>query len=101
MKILVLNSGSSTLKFDLMDVGAQESGQTPGRLAHGVVDRIGRESNLEFHLQGGGTERRDAPVKDHREAVAQVFAWLGRYPDLLAAGIDAVGHRVVHGGDGF
>src|SRR5687768_914058 len=101
MKILVINSGSSTLKFDLMDVGAAAGGQPPRRQAHGVVDRIGRESSLEFHLEGNSTERREAAVADHREAVAEVFAWLDRHPDLLGTGIEAVGHRVVHGGDRF
>jgi acetate kinase len=105
MKILVINSGSSTLKFDLMEVDAVVGGLPSRRLAHGLVDRIGRESSLEFGLEGGEAERREAAVGDHREAVAEVFAWLknmaARNPGALGAEIGAVGHRVVHGGDRF
>src|SRR5947209_8160055 len=79
MRVLVINSGSSTLKFDLVDVDVDVNAANTRdvrRLAHGVVDRIGRESNLDFHAASGQSERREVPVNDHHEAVSQIFAWL-------------------------
>src|SRR5439155_1122837 len=53
----------------------------------------------------GGEERRKAAVRDHREAVSEVFKWLNSLPagdgGRAEAGIEAVGHRVVHGGGRF
>ncbi len=128
MKVLVLNSGSSTLKFDLMDVGpsASSGALAVRRLAHGLVDRLGHDdASVEFSkapeapdapsMASGAQERRGAVVRDHRDAVSEVFKWLGTASvgegggentsagSGLApeAGIEAVGHRVVAGGDLF
>src|SRR6478672_2885515 len=87
MNILVLNSGSSTLKFDLMDVGPGAEGHKSAaiRLAHGIVDRIGqglepgKGATLQFTLSEGDLkqqEHRDAIVRDHGDAVLEVFKWL-------------------------
>lgn len=73
-KVLVINSGSSSLKYQLFDM------KTETRLAKGLVERIGC----------GGP-------KDHAEALKQVVAELGD----KAQGIDAIGHRVLHGGEVF
>ena len=73
-KVLVINSGSSSLKYQLFDM------KTETRLAKGVIERIGC----------GGP-------KDHAEALKQVVAELGD----KAQGIDAIGHRVLHGGEVF
>src|SRR5437016_967446 len=85
MQILVLNSGSSTLKFDLMEVDGGAGGQVEAhnnasvrKLAHGVVDRIGHDSTIDFQASSGASERRQVTVRDHKEAVAEVFAWLSR-----------------------
>jgi acetate kinase len=116
MKILVLNSGSSSLKFDVMSVGF--GGDRPAavsRLASGAVSRIGDDDEyadvrLTLAPQSGAparTEEREiAGVRDHRDAVAQVFAWLDTVPagegsGTLHSAIDAVGHRVVSGGERF
>jgi acetate kinase len=79
--VLVLNAGSSSLKFRLSEV---EGGSAPVReLARGIVERIGTE----------------ARARDHRDAVRRVIEQL---PVTLGpTRIDAVGHRVVHGGDRF
>ena len=74
MKILVVNSGSSSLKYQLFDM------KTETRLAKGLVERIGC----------GGP-------KDHAAALAQVVADLGD----AAKDIDAIGHRILHGGEVF
>lgn len=115
MNILVLNSGSSSLKFDVMSVDFP-GGAAPGpvRLAHGAVSRIGdgdEFADLRFSVEApaaaGQEESRVANVRDHRDAVAQVFAWLDTVPSgdggsgTLQTAIEAVGHRVVSGGDRF
>ena len=117
MKILVLNSGSSSLKFDVMSVDF--GGDRPAavsRLASGAVSRIGDDDDyadvrftLASPVQSGAparSEERDvAGVRDHRDAVAQVFEWLDTVPSgdggTLQSAIDAVGHRVVAGGERF
>lgn len=73
-KVLVVNSGSSSLKYQLFDM------KTETRLAKGLVERIGC----------GGP-------KDHAEALKKVVADLGEQ----AKGIDAIGHRILHGGEVF
>jgi len=73
-KVLVINSGSSSLKYQLFDMKKGE------RLAKGLVERIGC----------GGP-------KDHTEALKNVVAALGDQ----AKGIDAIGHRILHGGEVF
>ncbi|MEO8288073.1 MAG: acetate kinase [Chloroflexota bacterium] len=101
MQVLVINSGSSTLKFDLVDVLAGDSLSSPQtiKLAHGMVDRIGGEATFEIAATSGQSIARhsvDAP--SHREATALALdALLRQFP----GGINAVGHRVVHGGDRF
>jgi acetate kinase len=81
MNVLVLNAGSSSLKFCLSEVGA--GGGPVWELTRGIVERIGVE----------------AAARDHGAAVRQLP---GRLQATLGARrIDAVGHRVVHGGDRF
>ena len=96
MKVLALNCGSSTLKFKLIDAGEQGS----QALASGVVDPIGGECALEFRA-GDDTRSEKATVADHGEAVHRVVDWLASIGYSAKTGIDAVGHRVVHGGERF
>ena len=95
MKILVINCGSSTLKFQLVET----DGDTTRRLARGIVDRIGGQSALDFAPAHGEPHRETAAVGDHDQATRRVLAWLASV-SLLGA-LDGVGHRVVHGGDRF
>lgn len=102
MQILAINCGSSTLKFQLFRLDDSSSvSAAPCRLAGGLVDRIGSENSS---LACAGTEvpdtRQVLPVSNHAQAVRQVLDWL-EHSGLLAARLDAVGHRVVHGGDQF
>ncbi|MDQ0258945.1 acetate/propionate family kinase [Sinomonas atrocyanea] len=85
MLVLVINSGSSSLKYQLRDVGEADGGQEPepAVLAEGLIERIG--------FDGG--------PRDHAEALGQVDAELHRV--LGGRAVDAVGHRVVHGGERF
>lgn len=100
MKILVLNAGSSSIKYELFDMESREA------LASGLVERIGEAQGRlkQRHRAGGDFQEtlRDGAVADHREG----FAWIAealrdsgavRSADELAG----VGHRVVHGGEAF
>ncbi|WP_141736832.1 acetate/propionate family kinase [Oligoflexus tunisiensis] len=101
MNILVINCGSSSLKFQLIEM--QEQGEKA--LAQGVVERIGGEALLTLRA-GARRIRKSAPVRRMRDALALVLEWLvspesdGPVIPTLAA-IHAVGHRVVHGGEKF
>ncbi len=96
MKILVINCGSSTLKFQVIEtVGWAET----RKLARGIVDRIGGGAAYWFKADCGALEEKTLPVANHEVAVRLVIDWLGSQPELRS--IDAVGHRVVHGGDRF
>ncbi|QAY70146.1 acetate/propionate family kinase [Xylanimonas protaetiae] len=91
--VLVLNSGSSSLKYQLLNPS------TGDVLAVGLVERIGLESGRIVHEVGDEEHEREAPIKDHGVAlhlVLDLFKEVG--PSLDEAGIVAVGHRVVHGG---
>ena len=96
MNVLAINCGSSTLKFRLL---ALEGGER--RLGGGIVKRIGADSVLS--IEAADHEPSEAPIEaaDHAEATARVLAWLDARGLLGAGGVDAVGHRVVHGGERF
>lgn len=96
MRVLVLNCGSSTLKFQLIDSDGLADSR---KLARGIVDRIGGPAAYSFKSDGGALEERSLAVANHEVAVGLVIDWLRSQPELSA--IDAVGHRVVHGGDRF
>lgn len=94
--VLVINSGSSSIKYQLLN---PESGVVT---ASGMVDRIG-EGNAGIEHQAGGktTERRGA-VADHTAGLRLIFdMFADTGHDLAHAGVRAVGHRVVHGGEVF
>jgi acetate kinase len=94
--VLVLNSGSSSLKYQLVNPVGGEA------IAAGIVERIGESSGLVRHTYGGNTTKREQEVADHATALRlalDLFEEIG--PRLADAGIYAVGHRVVHGGERF
>jgi acetate kinase len=94
--VLVLNAGSSSLKYRLVDA---ESGAAP---ASGLVERIGEESSPLRHNGSGGEVRTDGPIVNHEAALRAVLdAFSSHGPSLDEAGVVAVGHRVVHGGELF
>jgi acetate kinase len=106
MNILVLNAGSSSLKFQLIDtdLGAIEENRDR-RLARGQIERIGGEAILTLMAGDRPASRSAAPIRNQAEAVARIVGWLTSDEsgvDLRsAADIAAVGHRVVHGGERF
>ena len=105
-RVLVLNAGSSSLKFQVIRTDEDRiNNDTDQRLAKGIVDRIGGEAVLNFQATGRPPRRTAAPIRDHKAAVEAVLRWLAgedAVPDLKGfRDIDAVGHRVVHGGERF
>jgi acetate kinase len=96
-RVLVVNSGSSSIKYQLIDPGV------PGRLARGQVERIGGDDATLHHAvrDGDAWHERDATaaIADHDAGLAAVVEALRA--DGLDRDLTAVGHRVVHGGDRF
>jgi len=106
MNVLVLNAGSSSLKFQLVRTDAERiEAHTDERLARGTIERIGGEAVLTLRTTAGVVVRDTAPLRDLRTAVEYIVAWLASKdsgPVIGAVGeIDAVGHRIVHGGERF
>jgi acetate kinase len=103
MQILVVNCGSSSLKFKLYKLAA---GETPALLAEGVVEEIGREKSKFTYKRHTSPDKLvlEVVAKDHTQAVAAMKDALLHPEHGLFSGqiqVDAVGHRVVHGGEKF
>ncbi|WP_327353359.1 acetate kinase [Streptomyces sp. NBC_01304] len=99
-RVLVLNSGSSSVKYQLLDMADSS------RLAVGLVERIGEETSRLKHtpLLGGGAESREqnGPIPDHEAALKAVATELAKDGlGLDSPELAAIGHRVVHGGTKF
>ncbi|MFG3247200.1 acetate kinase [Streptomyces sp. NPDC048187] len=96
-RVLVLNSGSSSVKYQLIDMRDGE------RLAVGLVERIGEEASRLKHTPAGGESReRSGAVPDHEAALKAVADELAKDGlGLDSAELAAIGHRVVHGGKHF
>jgi acetate kinase len=93
--VLVLNAGSSSLKYQVLDA---TSGQTA---ASGLVEEIGGPGRLR-HTSHGGTHEQEVTCRDHTEALDAARTALREHgPDLDELDLFAVGHRVVHGGPDF
>jgi acetate kinase len=94
VRILTINCGSSTLKFELF--GAADGERS---IARGVVDRIGGRGSVELIRGSGKSTVRSIAAADHGEATLQAIRLLDS--SALLGGLEAVGHRVVHGGARF
>ena len=105
MLILVLNCGSSSLKFRLLEIG--ENPENKNRvLVNGAVKDIGGTGSLELSAEGQAGTKTNKPVPDHDHAIQWVFEGLAQLSGeedrtIGFLQIDAVGHRVVHGGERF
>jgi len=99
MNILVLNCGSSSIKYQLCNI------ETTGILAKGIVEKIGlKGSFMKFEKQDGEKVRLEGEVIDHRVGIEYILGVLisEKHGCLKSLDeIDAVGHRVVHGGERF
>lgn len=96
--ILVINAGSSSIKFSVFETAADRS-LSAG--IHGQVEGIGTTAHLEVS-DATGQKLADATVapSDHQGAIAAIHAWFGRQIGSEASFV-AAGHRIVHGGDRF
>jgi len=91
--ILVINSGSSSLKFSLLDV------QSELVIANGIAERLGtKEASLNFSANGAEKIAEPLPNADHRAALRRV---VDHILALVPHEVDALGHRIVHGGEYF
>lgn len=98
MKILVVNCGSSSLKYQLIDMETEEV------MAKGYLERIGIDGSFLTHTVGGEKHKIEKNINNHAEGMELVIEQLlhkdyGVIKSLDE--IDAVGHRIVHGGDKF
>ncbi|MGM0385949.1 MAG: acetate/propionate family kinase [Actinomycetota bacterium] len=94
--VLVINSGSSSIKYQLIDPDTAES------LASGLVERIGEETGEITHKYAGEKHTEARPIADHGDGLRRVIDLCDEVgPTLREAGIVAVGHRVVQGGKHF
>jgi acetate kinase len=107
MNVLVLNCGSSSVRFQVIDTdpGKLEH-DADRRLAEGRVERVGGHALITLRAGDGPRVIRDAPLRDHRAAVDWVLRWCvspdsGIESVRSMQDIHAVGHRVVHGGERF
>jgi acetate kinase len=103
MKILVINCGSSSLKYQLIDMTTQTA------LASGLIERIGEPQGVLTHKSHPGTDNeipieREEPITDHEAGMRMVQELLANPEAGVVTDpseIQAVGHRVVHGGEAF
>ncbi|MFH1779408.1 MAG: acetate kinase [Candidatus Omnitrophota bacterium] len=98
MKVLVINCGSSSIKYRLFEMPEEKL------LAEGLLERIGKEDSRLIHNTDKGKYNINKPVKNHKEGLKLIIDVLsdekiGVVKDI--AEIKAVGHRVVHGGESF
>lgn len=99
MNILVINCGSSSLKFQLIDAGTEKL------IAKGLCERIGIDgSQITYAPAGGEKQVTVTPMKDHTDAIRLVLNSLMDEKTGVVKKLDeigAVGHRIVHGGENF
>lgn len=106
MNILVLNCGSSSVKFQIiatdLDAIARDADQ---RLARGTIERIGGEAIITIQSEGLEKKLTTSPLRDTQAAVEWIIRWACSEASISSiksvADIHAVGHRVVHGGEHF
>lgn len=98
MKILVINSGSSSLKFQVIDSESEEV------LAKGLCERIGIDGSFTYRTSGGISIRENVRMENHTQAVHTLLDMLVDAKKGVVGSfreIDVIGHRLVHGGERF
>src|SRR6476620_11829261 len=107
MNVLVLNCGSSSVKFQIIATDLERiEHDADKRMAHGLIERIGGAGIVTFTAEGQTPKRSAEPVRDTRAAVEMILPWaISEESGITELGsvadIHAVGHRVVHGGEQF
>jgi acetate kinase len=98
MKIVIINSGSSSIKYQLIDMPANEV------ICSGMIDRIGLESSNFSYVTNAGKVEETLPIANHKIGLQKISQFLmDEKVGVIksTSEIDAVGHRVVHGGSNF
>jgi acetate kinase len=106
LRILVLNFGSASVKFHLIDTDERAIAEASDRrLASGMIERIGGEAIVTLNSAGKPPQRSVREIRDDTAAVEYIISWLASdssgVPIASVGDIEAVGHRVVHGGERF
>lgn len=105
MKVLVVNCGSSSVKFQLVQTDAESArAGTDTALAKGLVENVGGAAVLKFEVPGRKAAKETAEIPEHRVAVERILDFLTHTENGVLRDrreIVAVGHRVVHGGERF
>ena len=107
MNVLVLNCGSSSIKFQVIATDLDRiTRNADQRLARGIIERIGGEAVCSFQVEGKSKQRSTSQLRDIRAAVDLIIRWVCSQESGLdeiqsVSDIHAVGHRVVHGGERF
>lgn len=107
MNILVLNCGSSSVKFQLIETDLELiEKNTDRQIAKGVLERIGSHSLITFQVTGFPKVRMDTSIRNHMEAIGFILRWIISSDSKIDSiksysDIHAIGHRVVHGGEFF
>jgi acetate kinase len=105
MNVLVLNCGSSSVKFQIIETDLELIAQDADRrLAKGYLERIGSHALITLEAEGQRPVRKDTPLRNHREALDLILRWIISPESKIdsinsMSDIHAVGHRVVHGGE--
>ncbi len=107
MNVLVLNCGSSSLKFQIIETDLDLIDKNADRQkAKGLIERIGSQALVSLQADGKPANKQAVPLRDHRAALDFVSRWIvshdAQIPGISSLGdIHAVGHRVVHGAEKF
>ena len=107
MNVLVLNCGSSSLKFQIIETDLDLIDKdTDKQKAKGLIERIGSQALITLQAAGKPAIKQAAPLRDHRAALDYITRWMisaeAQVPGIQSlADIHAVGHRVVHGAEKF
>ncbi len=107
MNVLVLNCGSSSLKFQIIQTDLEMIEKDADKqLAKGLIERIGSQALVTLQASGKSPVKHAAPLRDHRAALDHIIKWIvsadAQIPGIHSlADIYAVGHRVVHGAESF
>lgn len=107
MNILVMNCGSSSVKFQIIETDLEMiKKNSDRRLAMGHLERVAGQALITLQAEGGTKVRRAEPIRDHREAIDYILRWVVSPESNITSitslpDIHAVGHRVVHGGEEF
>lgn len=107
MNILVLNCGSSSMKFQIVETDLELIEKDSEKmLAKGLIERVGSQAIITFQVTGKPPLKQAAPIRDHRAALNYLIKWIideeTQVPGIKTLeDIHAIGHRVVHGEERF